>query len=106
VFQRLGESFARHPAQLYEAISCFILFAILYRTYNKYRAALPAGRNFGMFITVLFTLRFFYEFLKENQVGFEDTLFLNMGQILSIPLIIIGAYVWMRSYKNGELSKA
>ena len=48
----------------------------------------------------LWSLRFFYEFLKENQVGFEDQLKLNMGQLLSIPLIIVGILVLIRSYKK------
>ncbi|MBL7864336.1 MAG: prolipoprotein diacylglyceryl transferase [Cyclobacteriaceae bacterium] len=90
----------RHPAQLYESISCLILFIVLFSIWNKYKINLPEGRIFGIFMIVLWTLRFLYEFLKENQVSFEKNMPINMGQILSIPLIIIGIYILVRSYKQ------
>lgn len=89
----------RHPAQLYESISCLVLFILLFAIWNKYKNNLPEGRIFGLFLVILWTLRFLYEFLKENQVSFEDQLPLNMGQILSIPLILIGIYILVRSYR-------
>lgn len=88
----------RHPAQLYESLSCVALFLFLLWVYSRYKAALPEGRIFGLFLIILFSLRFFYEFLKENQVDFENNLALNMGQILSIPLVLIGVYVLWRSF--------
>ena len=91
---------ARHPAQLYESISCFIMFAFLLWYWSRYKINLPEGRIFGMFMIALWSLRFIYEFLKENQVAFEDQLKLNMGQVLSIPLIIVGILVLIRSYKK------
>lgn len=91
---------ARHPAQLYESISCAILFVVLFMIWRKYRQQLPPGRLFGIFLIVCFGLRFLYEFLKENQVAFEDQLPLNMGQILSIPLVIAGILILVRSYRN------
>ena len=91
---------ARHPAQLYEAISCLILFAFFLWYWSRYKNNLPEGRIFGMFMIALWTLRFAYEFLKENQVSFEDQLKLNMGQLLSIPLVIVGILVLIRSYKK------
>ena len=95
----------RHPAQLYEAISSFLLFLLLLYIYNKKKAATPEGRIFGLFVVILFTLRFIYEFAKEPQVEFESTMALNMGQLLSIPLIIAGLFVLIRSYrKKGEIS--
>ena len=51
---------------------------------------------------ILFTLRFFYEFLKENQSDFENQMALNMGQILSIPSVIFGLIVLFYSYKKAE----
>lgn len=90
----------RHPAQLYESISCALLFVLLFAIWNKYKVNLPEGRIFGLFLVILWTLRFLYEFLKENQVSFEDRLPINMGQILSIPLIIIGVLILVRSYKK------
>ena len=90
----------RHPAQLYEAISCFLLFILLFAIWNKYKNNLPEGRIFGLFLVILWTLRFLYEFLKENQVSFEDRLPINMGQILSIPLVLVGVYILVRSYNR------
>lgn len=96
---------ARHPAQLYESISCVILFIILFLMWKKDKANLPPGRIFGVFMIVLWSLRFAYEFLKENQVSFEDKLPLNMGQILSIPLIIVGIVILIWSYRNQSQTK-
>ncbi|MDZ4714668.1 MAG: prolipoprotein diacylglyceryl transferase [Cytophagales bacterium] len=92
----------RHPAQLYEAISCLLLFMLLFYIWNKHKQHLPEGRIFGLFMIILWSLRFGYEFLKENQVAFEDKLPLNMGQILSIPLVIIGVVILIRSYKRPQ----
>lgn len=91
---------ARHPAQLYESISCLILFVFLFWYWNKYKNALPEGRLFGIFMTILWGLRFTYEFIKENQEAFENELPLNMGQLLSIPLFIVGLIILRRSYNS------
>ncbi|MCU0391708.1 MAG: prolipoprotein diacylglyceryl transferase [Thermoflexibacter sp.] len=97
VFVKLNEDFARHPAQLYEAISCVFLFLFLFWLWGKTKEKTPEGRLFGIFVVVLFGLRIFYEFLKENQVDFENGLPLNMGQILSIPMVLIGMYILLKS---------
>jgi phosphatidylglycerol---prolipoprotein diacylglyceryl transferase len=89
----------RHPAQLYESISCLFLFAFLYWMWNKRKQELPTGRLFGIFLVVCFGLRIAYEFLKKNQVSFEDELPLNMGQMLSIPLVIAGIIIIINSYR-------
>ncbi len=91
---------ARHPAQLYESISCIVLFAFLFWYWSRYKINLPEGRIFGMFMILLWTLRFAYEFLKENQVTFEDSMSFNMGQLLSVPLVLVGIFVLIRSYKK------
>ena len=91
---------ARHPAQLYESISCVFLFILLFMIWKRYKEKVPTGRLFGIFLIVCFGLRFVYEFLKENQVSFEEGLPLNMGQILSIPLVIAGIFVLAYSYKK------
>ncbi len=90
----------RHPAQLYESISSLLLFFALFFVWTRYKSSLPDGRIFGIFLVILFGLRFFYEFLKENQVAFEDDLALNMGQWLSIPLVILGIIILVRSFKK------
>lgn len=100
IFVRNHENFARHPAQLYEAITCFILFMLLYAFWRKKKAQVPEGSFFGMFLIYVFGLRFFYEFIKQNQVPFEDALRLNVGQLLSIPLVLIGVGVLVYSLKK------
>lgn len=91
----------RYPAQLYESISCVLLFLVLFWIWNKKKINLPEGRLFGIFLIVCFGLRFAYEYLKVNQVDFENSLPLNMGQILSIPLVLLGVFVLVRSYRKG-----
>lgn len=87
------EAIPRHPAQLYESFSTFLLFIALFALWFKTKEKTPEGKLFGIFLVVLFTLRFLYEFVKENQVAFEDKLPLNMGQWLSIPMILLGIYI-------------
>jgi len=89
----------RHPAQLYEAIYCFVLFIFLFWMWFKKRDTLRNGFLTGWFLIILFTLRFVDEFFKINQVAFEDELALNMGQLLSIPFVIFGIVILLR--KNG-----
>jgi phosphatidylglycerol---prolipoprotein diacylglyceryl transferase len=91
---------ARHPAQLYEALSSLLLFVVLYLIWARYKENLRPGLIFGIFLVVLWTLRFSYEFLKEPQESFEEELPLFMGQILSIPLIIAGILVLIYAFRN------
>ncbi|MGB0524095.1 MAG: prolipoprotein diacylglyceryl transferase [Flammeovirgaceae bacterium] len=100
VFERLGEDQARHPAQLYESISCLILFFILYGLYNKWKEKTPRGRLFGIFLVGLWGLRFLYEFIKKEQVTAETDMSLFIGQYLSIPLVLLGFYILYRSYTH------
>lgn len=90
----------RHPSQLYESISCFLLFLFFWWYWSRLKNALPEGRIFGWFMVILWSLRFAYEFLKKNQVSFEDAMDLNMGQLLSIPLVLVGIWVLVRSYRK------
>lgn len=96
----------RHPAQLYESISCVLLFLLLFWLWNRKKNDLAPGSLLSIFLIVCFGLRFLYEFLKENQVGFEDDLSLNMGQILSIPLVIAGVALLIYSLKNKKSQNA
>jgi len=89
IFERV-DNVPRHPAQLYEAISYFIIFMIMMILYKKMRDRLKNGFFFGLATVLFFTARFIIEFVKENQVGFEDGLTFNMGQLLSLPYIFVG----------------
>ncbi|WP_298897578.1 prolipoprotein diacylglyceryl transferase [uncultured Psychroserpens sp.] len=90
----------RHPAQLYEAGSYIFVFLILLFVYWKTKKSEQQGFLFGLFLVLLWTVRFFVEFVKEAQVDGRDdyVLFMNTGQVLSIPFILIGLY-FMFIYK-------
>ena len=90
----------RHPTQLYEAFTSFVLFILLLWLWSRQKAKLPYGRLLGLFLVILFGLRFFHELFKENQVDFEATIPLNMGQWLSIPMVIAGIYILVQSYHS------
>jgi prolipoprotein diacylglyceryl transferase len=96
----------RHPAQLYESIAYIILFFILLFLYIKKWKQLNRGFLFGLFLILLFSSRFFIEFYKENQSGFEAGMLLNMGQVLSIPFIITGVIFIFRSLKSKAESQS
>jgi prolipoprotein diacylglyceryl transferase len=81
----------RHPSQLYEALVYFSLFAYqMWYYFRKTKGHIPGGRSVGTLLVVIFTARFFIEFIKANQVAFEENMVLNMGQCLSIPFILLG----------------
>ena len=100
IFVQNGEDFARHPAQLYEAIAYIIIFIITILIYRKHKEKIGTGFYFGFCITTIFTFRFFIEFCKEVQVDFEEGMTLDMGQLLSIPFIIAGIWLMVRSRKK------
>jgi prolipoprotein diacylglyceryl transferase len=93
------DNLPRHPAQLYEAIFCFFLFILMYWLWKNKRDKVGPGFMFGVLCVLLFTERFFDEFLKENQADFEGSMALNMGQWLSIPFVLIGSFMIWRSFK-------
>lgn len=84
------DSMPRHPGQLYEAITYALLFFIGWRIYRKHPERVGTGYFFGLCLAYIFTARFFIEYTKEVQEAFEQALPLNMGQLLSIPFVIIG----------------
>lgn len=89
VFQR-DDMIPRHPTQLYEAFAYLLIFVILYAMYKSEKIRKADGLIFGYFLMLLFLARFIIEFFKENQEAFENSMPINMGQILSIPFILIG----------------
>jgi len=80
----------RHPSQIYEAIGYFSISLVQWIAYRFFRHKLKEGSLFGLVLIQGFGFRLFIERFKENQVAFEDQLTLNMGQLLSIPFILIG----------------
>jgi phosphatidylglycerol---prolipoprotein diacylglyceryl transferase len=84
------DNLPRHPAQLYEAITYLLIFVLLFHLYKTKRGKLQNGFFFGLSVSLVFIARFIIEFVKEKQVAFEEQMKLDMGQILSIPFIILG----------------
>lgn len=90
----------RYPTQLFEAGAYWIIFIILTLLYLKRGAGNKAGFLLGLFLTMLFGFRFFIEFYKEIQVSFENSMSLNMGQWLSIPMVSLGLFLIFRAQKK------
>ncbi len=92
-----GQLVPRHPAQLYEAIAYLIIFFVGIAIYRRKNAPeVSSGFYFGFCLTTIFVFRFFVEFIKKEQVDFEQGMLLDMGQILSIPFIIAGLIFMLR----------
>lgn len=100
IFVRDGQTVPKHPTQIYEAISYLLIFVLLYSIYIKKGVHVKKGLIFSLFLILLFTVRFFIEFIKEDQVGFERGMSLNMGQWLSIPFVLIGLFLLYKSLKT------
>jgi len=83
----------RHPAQLYEAFSYLAIFFILTLIYKKYHAKLKPGFLFGLFLVLIFTVRFIVEFFKTRQADYSLGIDLNTGQLLSIPFLLLGFFL-------------
>ena len=98
VFELRGETMPKHPTQLYEALSYAILGVVLALLYRYKAQKMYRGTFIGIFFIVLFGMRFLIEFIKEPQVGFEENMVLNMGQLLSIPFILIGAGILIYAF--------
>jgi prolipoprotein diacylglyceryl transferase len=104
IFERV-DNIPRHPAQLYEAFSYFIILGIMLVLYLKMRDRLRNGILFGLATVLFFIARFVIEFLKEDQVGFEDGMTFNMGQLLSLPYILVGnGFIIYGLWKTKKLS--
>jgi prolipoprotein diacylglyceryl transferase len=101
IFERV-DMIPRHPGQLYEAIAYAILFFIMWRLYRKQPQKVGTGFFFGLCLTFIFTFRFFIEYTKDVQEAFEEGMLFNMGQLLSVPFIIIGIWCMMRAYRKSE----
>ena len=89
----------RHPTQIYEGLSYLCIFLYLWSYYYKKDGKPAPGFLFGLFMVLVFGMRFLIEFIKEPQVGFERSMSLNMGQLLSVPLVLAGLWFIYRSRK-------
>lgn len=89
IFERV-DMMPRHPGQLYEAIAYFFFFFVMLHFYKRTSKEVGTGFYFGLCLTLIFTFRFFIEYTKDIQVDFESGMIFNMGQLLSIPFIILG----------------
>ena len=99
--EALAEVLPKHPTQLYEAFGYVFVFLILYFMYWKTDARKYGGYIFGVFLVLLWMVRFIVEFVKGSQGGFEETLgLLSTGQWLSIPFILAGVYLWATAKKR------
>jgi phosphatidylglycerol:prolipoprotein diacylglycerol transferase len=105
VFTRIDDV-PRHPAQLYEAIYCFLLFGFLLWLWYKNKETMKDGLLTGLFLIILFSLRIVDEMFKVNQVAFEENMSLNMGQILSIPFIIVGIVILIVTQRRKTVASA
>ena len=104
IFERIDD-IPRHPAQLYEAFGYLTISGILYYLYSKFHQSWKPGKIVGITFILGFSYRFFMEFFKENQVYFENQLFFNMGQLLSIPIILLGIFFIFYKESNPQNKK-
>lgn len=96
IFKRV-DLIPRHPTQIYEGLCYLVIFGVTYSLYRT-KPAYP-GLLFGIFLVLVFSVRFILEFFKENQSTFENSLPINMGQILSLPFILVGVFFIIQSKK-------
>ena len=99
IFERV-DMLPRHPGQLYEALCYAAFFGIHWFFYRRQPQKVGTGFFFGLCLTLIFTARIFIEYTKENQVDFENGMLFNMGQLLSVPFVLLGLWSMWRSRKQ------
>lgn len=99
IFERVDMQ-PRHPGQLYEAMAYFLIGFVMWWAWRKHPGRIGTGFFCGLVLMLIFTVRFFIEYTKEVQEAFEASLPLDMGQLLSIPFIVAGAYLTWRGMKE------
>ena len=103
IFSRI-DNLPRHPTQLYESIGYLLIFIALFKIYRINQEKTTPGIILGTFLISAFSFRFLIEFLKESQSDFEKGMIINMGQILSLPLILLGLIIIIRLKANKKTS--
>ena len=101
IFERV-DMLPRHPGQLYEAICYAIFFGIHWFFYRRYPKRVGTGFFFGLCLFLIFTSRIFIEYTKENQEAFEEGMLFNMGQLLSVPFVVLGIWCMIKSLSAAE----
>jgi prolipoprotein diacylglyceryl transferase len=102
VFLRNHEVAPKHPTQIYEGLAYLLIFILLFGIYWSKKGRHLQGLLISLLCILVFSARFFIEFLKEDQVAFEAGMKFNMGQLLSIPFILLGLGLLYRSLKEGR----
>ena len=100
IYERNGETVPKHPTQLYESLSYFIIFGVSLWYYIRKKGQFKTGTIFGWWLVALFGVRLLIEFVKNDQVDFEAGMVLNMGQLLSLPFIIGGLTIALLANKE------
>lgn len=106
IFDLRGETEPKHPTQIYESLTYFLLGIWLILLYKYRLDKTYRGTYIGIFFLVCFGMRFIIEFIKEPQVDFEKTMALNMGQLLSIPFILAGVGFLIYAYVKKQPERA
>jgi prolipoprotein diacylglyceryl transferase len=106
IFERKGETLPKHPTQLYEALYCVLTYIVLRYVYRKCNNRPRPFLMLGLSLIIICGCRFCVEFIKNPQKSFEADMLFNMGQLLSIPFLIVGviALIISRRQKNRLLS--
>lgn len=104
IFVRNGETMPAHPTQIYEALCYFALFGLLMWMYWRKNAQERPGLIFGTFLVGIFMPRFLIEYVKNVQEPWEADMVLNMGQLLSIPFVLLGIFLIIRAYMRPRLT--
>lgn len=100
IFVRDGQTVPCHPTQIYEILYCFVALCVTWPMYRFTQARRREGLLLGVFLEIVFVTRFILEFIKNDQEAFEANHLLNMGQILSIPFIVLGIFLIIRAYRR------
>lgn len=100
IFVRDGQTVPCHPTQIYEILYCFVALCVTWPMYRFTQARRREGLLLGVFLEIVFVTRFALEFIKNDQEAFEADHLLNMGQILSIPFIVLGIFLIIRAYRR------
>jgi prolipoprotein diacylglyceryltransferase len=96
IFERVDD-LPRHPVQLYEAAAYFLIFMVLFLTWRVGALRRRQGLLCGLFLTLVFAVRFVLEFYKTPQAAYEADFFLTVGQWLSVPCVLAGLWLVIRA---------